>query len=103
MRTQRKNSLITAIRTNAADLYTLEELQEKDIPELQKLATLSAPKQDYSGRALPSGQTLGVNSSAEMRDNQHTVPPAPKAFGAPQQQSGQSGRGSDGNAEASVN
>jgi hypothetical protein len=47
--------------------------------DLEKLNTLCAPKQDYGGRAFPSGNVEGVNINSE-RENQNSVPEAPKAF-----------------------
>lgn len=80
LRTQKKNDLITAITANS-DVFSAEELQKKDIPELEKLATMSKPVTDYSGRAGMFGGNR-VNGSGEgQRDNQRTVPVPPRVFG----------------------
>lgn len=82
MRNNARKTLITDIVSNSKGLFTEDELGAKSMDELRKLNTLTAAKPDYSGIAMPTGRQEGINANSQ-RDNQRSVPPAPKAFGAP--------------------
>ena len=81
LRNQRRKKLTDGIVTNSQGLFTEEDLTGKTMEELQKLNTLSAPKQDFTGRVVPTGRVEGINvNSADEQARQNSVPPAPKAF-----------------------
>jgi hypothetical protein len=81
LRTQQRTTLIERIVANSNGVYSAEDLAGKDIPELKKLDTLSAPQPaDFRGRSFPSGHTEGISGNSDSRANQRSVPPPPKAF-----------------------
>jgi hypothetical protein len=84
LRTQKKNTLVQGILTNSNGLYTEDELNAKDLPELEKLHTLSRPAPtSFEGRAVPlfgSSATEGISTNS--RASQNSVPVAPRAFEA---------------------
>jgi hypothetical protein len=102
MRNNQRNQLIADIVANSNGLFTEEELGAKKLDELKKLNTLSAPKKDFSGRAVPTGRVEGINAntSAEEAARQNSVPKAPKAF--PERTIADAAKNASGNADASV-
>lgn len=101
LRTNRKKSLVSGILANS-QVFTEAELEGKDIGELEKLHAMSTPKPDsFEGRANPLfGHVAGSGISANnQRDNQQTVPEAPRAFSASPVRKADY---SDGNADRAV-
>jgi hypothetical protein len=103
LRTQKKTKLVDGILANS-QLFSKDELEGKDIKELEKLHTMSQPKPNFQGRAFPSAtepQGEGISANGQ-RDNQFTVPEPVRAFSAkPVRRADYSDQGADG--QASVN
>ncbi len=77
-RANKRKSLVSTIVANSNGAYTEEMLQDTErytLDELTRLETLSRPKNDYSGRPLPSSRT-----NRDLGENQNEPPAPPKAF-----------------------
>lgn len=56
-------TLVTSLKTAAANVYSEDELGKKDLPELRKLAALAKVDIDYSGRGMPRPRSLAADTT----------------------------------------
>lgn len=95
MHNARKDTLVKQLAAHASGAFTEDQLKNKNLEELEQLATLAGTVKSFEGVAVGAGRTQqGINANAT---DTNTPPPAPRAFEfGGRKASNQDDKGADG-------